>query len=85
MFVVKANNMAKPLSHSDLLLYFYGEAEADTVAFIQANIAENPDWSNYLTLIASWSPLPPQHCQLFWKKATQSFTIPFNNKLREID
>jgi len=48
MFVVNANNMAKPLSHSDLLLYFYGEADADTSAYIQANIAENPDWSIYL-------------------------------------
>lgn len=48
MFVVKANNMAKPLSHSDLLLYFYGEADATIAAYIQSNIAENPDWSLYL-------------------------------------
>lgn len=48
MFVVKANHMVKPLSQSDLLLYFYGEAEVETVDYIQANIAENPDWSNYL-------------------------------------
>jgi hypothetical protein len=40
--------MAKPLSHSDLLLYFYGEADAETTAFIQTNIAEYPEWSMYL-------------------------------------
>ena len=48
MFVVQANNMAKPLSHSDLLLYFYGQADATVAAYIQSNIAENPDWSLYL-------------------------------------
>ena len=29
-------------------MYFYGEADAVTTAYIQANIAENPDWSIYL-------------------------------------
>lgn len=40
--------MAIPLSHSDLLLYFYGEADVQTASYIQANITENPDWSMYL-------------------------------------
>lgn len=48
MFVVKANSMTKPLSHSDLLLYYYGEADAETSAFIQTHISENPEWSTYL-------------------------------------
>jgi hypothetical protein len=48
MFVVNSNNMTKPLSHSDLLLYYYGEADAETTAYIQSNIAENPEWSVYL-------------------------------------
>lgn len=48
MFVVNSNNMTKPLSHSDLLLYYYGEADAETTAFIQSNIAEYPEWSVYL-------------------------------------
>jgi hypothetical protein len=29
-------------------LYFYGEADATVAAYIQSNIAENPDWSLYL-------------------------------------
>jgi hypothetical protein len=48
MFVVNSNNMTKPLSHSDLLLYYYGEADTETTAFIQSNIAEYPEWSVYL-------------------------------------
>lgn len=44
--------MTKPLSHSDLLLYFYGEADAKTTAFIESNISENADWKVYLNDIS---------------------------------
>lgn len=39
--------MTRPLSHSDLLLYYYGEADADVAAYIQDNISEHPEWSLY--------------------------------------
>jgi hypothetical protein len=47
MFVVLAKHMTRPLSHSDLLLYYYGEAEADVAAYIQENISEHPEWTSY--------------------------------------
>jgi hypothetical protein len=47
MFVVLAKHMTRPLSHSDLLLYYYGEADAEISAFIQDNISEHPEWSMY--------------------------------------
>ncbi len=47
MFVVLAKHMTRPLSHSDLLLYYYGEADAEVAAYIQDNISEHPEWSSY--------------------------------------
>jgi hypothetical protein len=47
MFVVLAKHMTRPLSHSDLLLYYYGEAEADVAAYRQENISEHPEWTSY--------------------------------------
>jgi len=47
MFVVLTKHMTRPLSHSDLLLYYYGEAEADVAAYIQENISEHPEWTSY--------------------------------------
>lgn len=47
MFVFLAKHMTRPLSHSDLLLYYYGEADAEVAAYIQDNISEHPEWSSY--------------------------------------
>ena len=47
MFVVLAKHMTRPLSHSDLLLYYYGEADVQTAAYIENNISEHPEWSTY--------------------------------------
>lgn len=47
MFVVLAKHMTRPLSHSDLLLYYYGEADAEVAAYIKDNISEHPEWSSY--------------------------------------
>ena len=47
MFVVSTKHMTRPLSHSDLLLYYYGEANADIAAYIKDNIYEHPEWTMY--------------------------------------
>ena len=47
MFVVLAKHMTRPLSHSDLLLYYYGEANAEIAAYIKDNIYEHPEWTMY--------------------------------------
>lgn len=43
--------MIKPLSHSDLLLYYYGEADSQTTEYINKNISECQDWSDYLNTV----------------------------------
>ncbi len=47
MFVVLAKHMTRPISHSDLLLYYYGEANAEIAAYIKDNIYEHPEWTMY--------------------------------------
>jgi hypothetical protein len=51
MFVVLAKHMTRPLSHSDLLLYYYGEADSQTAAYIEDNIATHPEWTTYFSEI----------------------------------
>ena len=47
MFVVLAKHMTRPITHSDLLLYYSGEANAEIAAYIKDNIYEHPEWSMY--------------------------------------
>jgi len=39
--------MTRPLSQSDLLLYYYGEADSDVATYIQENISDHPEWTSY--------------------------------------
>ncbi|MSP57664.1 MAG: hypothetical protein EXR17_02260 [Flavobacteriaceae bacterium] len=43
--------MIKPLSYSDLLLYYFGEADLQTTKYINKHISEYKDWSEYLNTI----------------------------------
>jgi len=59
--------MIKPITQSDLLLFFYNEADEVTASVIRENLSDNQEWQSYLLELEAF------------KSETRSFNLSPNS------